>query len=256
MPATAPFRQAFAVLPLVLAGLSAGPAAAAEPPPRWTFGALAIERDAPYRDLDEDLRVLPLLRFEGERAYLRGLRGGIVAVREGGFELGPFLQVRGDGYDADDSDFLAGMDDREFSLDAGVAASWRRDGFGQVELSAATDVLDRSGGHELEAAYTALFRAGGFTFVPQLALKWQSDDLVDYYYGVRAAEATAWRPAYRADAAVIPELSLLATRRFASHWSLFARVGHAWLPAGIADSPIVDDDSRTTLMLGVGWSPE
>ena len=128
MPATAPFRQAFAVLPLVLAGLSAGPATAAEPPPRWTFGALAIERDAPYRDLDEDLRVLPLLRFEGERAYLRGLRGGIVAVREGGFELGPFLQVRGDGYDADDSDFLAGMDDREFSLDAGVAASWRRDG--------------------------------------------------------------------------------------------------------------------------------
>ena len=255
MPFRPLLRLASVAVPLAIAGLCAGPAAAAEPPPRWTFGALAIERDAPYRGLDEDVLVVPLVRFEGERAYLRGLRGGIVAVREGGFEFGPFLQVRGDGYDAGDSGFLAGMDDRRFSLDAGIAASWRRERFGQVELSAATDVLDRSGGHELEAAYTALFRAGGFTFVPQLSLKWQSDDLVDYYYGVRAGEATAWRPAYRADAATTPELSLLATRRFGPHWTLYARVGHAWLPDGIADSPIVADDSRTTVMVGLGWSP-
>ena len=118
-------RSASFVL-IVAASACAGDAAAAEPPPRWTFGALAIERDAPYRGLDEDVLVVPLVRFEGERAYLRGLRGGIVAVREGGFEFGPFLQVRGDGYDAGDSGFLAGMDDRRFSLDAGVAASWRR----------------------------------------------------------------------------------------------------------------------------------
>ena len=247
-------RSASFVL-IVAASACAGDAAAAEPPPRWTFGALAIERDAPYRGLDEDVLVVPLVRFEGERAYLRGLRGGIVAVREGGFEFGPFLQVRGDGYDAGDSGFHAGMDDRRFSLDAGIAASWRRERFGQVELSAATDVLDRSGGHELEATYTALFRAGGFTFVPQLSLKWQSDDLVDYYYGVRADEASAWRPAYRADAALTPELSLLATRRFGPHWTLYARVGHAWLPDEVTDSPIVADDSRTTVMVGLGWSP-
>jgi MipA family protein len=231
-------------------------ALAAEPPPRWTFGALAIDRDAPYRGYDEALLIVPLIRFEGERAYLRGLRGGFVLLRDGGFEFGPFVQVRGDGYDAEDSDFLAGMDDRERSLEAGLAASWRRERFGQVELSAATDVLDRSGGHELEASYSALFRAAGFTFVPQLAVKWQSGDLVDYYYGVRADEALPGRPAYRARAAVVPELSLLATRPLARQWTLFARVGHSWLPGEIADSPIVDGDGRTTLMLGLGWSPD
>lgn len=235
--------------------LAALPAAAAEPPPRWTFGALAIQRDAPYRDFDEDLMVVPMLRFEGERGYLRGLRGGYVLHRDGGFELGPFLQVRGDGYDADDSDFLAGMDDREFSLDAGVAASWRVERVGQFELSAATDVLGRSGGQELEASYSALFRAGGFTFVPALSLKWQSEDMVDYYYGVRADEALPGRPAYRADAALVPELSMLATRRFASNWTIYGRVGHSWLPSEIRDSPIVDASSRTTVMVGLGWSP-
>ena len=250
MPATAPVRPAFAVLPLVLAGLSAGPAAAAEPPPRWTFGALAIERDAPYRGLDEDLLVVPLVRFEGERAYLRGLRGGLVAVREGGFELGPFVQVRGDGYDAADSDFLAGMDDREFSLDAGVAASWRREGFGQVELSAATDVLDRSGGHELEAAYTALFRAGGFTFVPQLAVKWQSDALVDYYYGVRAGEVTAGRAAYQGKSTVNAELALRGMYLFNARHSVFVDVGVTRLGSGIKESPLVDSSTENRVFMG------
>lgn len=248
------------VLPSLLLVSALLPAAAtaqdADPPPRWTLGGLLIDRDAPYRGLDEDLLLVPFVRFEGERAYLRGLRGGIVLHRADGFEFGPFLQVRGDGYDADDSAFLAGMDDRRFSLDAGLAASWRRDGFGQIEFSAATDALDRSGGHELELSYTALFRAGGWTFVPALAVQWQSDDLVDYYYGVRAGEALPGRPAYRGESAVVPELSLIATRKLGERWSLWARAGHSWLPSEIADSPIVDSDGQTSLIVGIGYSPE
>ena len=96
--------------------------------------------------------------------------------------------------------------------------------------------------------------AGGFTFIPTLAVKWQSEDLVDYYYGVRDVEALPGRPAYHPGAAVVPELALLATRAF-GQWTLFGRVGHSWLPDEIADSPIVDADSRTTVMLGLGWSP-
>jgi outer membrane protein len=229
--------------------------AAGEAPPRWTFGALAIERDAPYRGLDEGLIVAPLVRFEGERFYLRGLRGGVVLHESGGFAFGPFLQFRGDGYDSADSDFLAGMDDRRFSLDGGFAASWRGDDFGQIEFSVATDVLDRSGGHEAELSYTALFDVGGWTFVPAVAAKWQSEDLVDYYWGVRADEALPGRPAYRADAALLPELSLLVTRRFGA-WTLYARVAHTWLPDEIADSPIVDGNGRTGVILGLGWSPD
>jgi outer membrane protein len=231
-------------------------AQAPEEMPRWTFGLLAIDRDAPYRGLDEDPLLLPLLRYEGERAYLRGLRGGLRFGEADGFAFGPFLQLRGDGYEAKDSPFLAGMDDREFSLDAGLAASWRRERFGQIELSLATDVLDRSGGQEAELSWTGLVRAGGWSLLPQLAAKWQSADLVDYYYGVRNDEALPGRPAWQGEAALVPELSLLATRPLGARWTLFARAGHSWLPDAIRNSPIVDGDGRTTLMLGLGWSPE
>lgn len=245
-----------ALLAALVSCCSASVAAAAEdPPPRWTIGGMVIQRDAPYRDFDEGLWAVPMLRFEGERAYVRGLRGGVRLVQQDGFEFGPVLQLRFDGYDADESDFLEGMEDRDFSIDAGLAAGYRVEKVGQFEASWVTDVLDRSDGSEFELGYTALFRAGGFTFVPNLSVKFQDEDVVDYYYGVRPDEATAARPAYRGDSAVVPELSVTAMRELSPQWTLYARIGHAWLPSEITDSPIVDDDNRTVLGIGVGWSP-
>lgn len=235
--------------------LSAPAAAADEPPPRWTFGAVVFDRDMPYRGFDEGLLALPLVRFEGERFYLRGLRGGVVLAEGNGFALSPFLQLRSDGYRAEDSDFLAGMDDRRWSLDGGLAGTWRNEHFGQLELAVATDVLNRNEGQEAEFSYTALFGLGGWTFVPTASAKWQSEELLDYYWGVRADEALPLRPEYHPGSAVVPELSLLATRRFGA-WTLYARVAHSWLPDAIADSPIVDGDDRTAIAVGLGWSPD
>jgi outer membrane protein len=247
-------------LPL-LAALLVSPLAHAQPAddaapaqPRWTLGLIAIERDAPYRQLDEDLLVVPLVRFEGERAYLRGLRGGFRLTQAGPFEASVFLQARGDGYEAADSPYLAGMADRRFSLDGGVALGWRVPRVGQFELSAASDLLGRSDGQEFEASWTGLVRAGQWRLLPSVALRWQSRGLVDYYYGVRDAEALPDRPAYDGEAALIPELSILATRPLGERWQLFARVGHGILPAEITDSPLVDDDRRTSVILGLGYA--
>ncbi|GAB2663190.1 MipA/OmpV family protein [Arenimonas aestuarii] len=242
------------VLALALAGTPALAQDAPEPQPRWTLGLLAIERDAPYRQLDEDLVVVPLVRFEGERFYLRGLRGGVVLAKDGGFEFGAFLQGRGDGYEAADSPFLAGMDDRDFSLDIGLAASWRVKRVGQFEASLATDMLDRSGGQEAALSWTGLVRAGGWRLLPGASLSWQSGDMVDYYYGVRPDEALVGRPAYSPGSALFPEVSLLATRPLGERWELFARVGHTWLPSEVTDSPLVDQDGRTSVILGLGYT--
>lgn len=227
---------------------------APEPPPRWTFGLLAIERDAPYRQLDEDLLVVPLVRFEGERFYLRGLRGGVVLVEDGGFELGAYVEGRGDGYEAADSPYLAGMDDRDFSLDAGLAASWRVPRVGQFEVSLGTDVLDRSGGQEAGVSWTGLVRAGSWRLLPGVSLRWQSSDMVDYYYGVLPGEAIAGRPAYAPGSALFPAVSLLATRPLGERWEFFARAGHTWLPSEVTNSPLVDQDSRTSVIVGLGYT--
>lgn len=227
-----------------------------QPPPRWTFGVLAADRDAPYVGLDEGLLVVPLVRYEGERAYLRGLRGGWRLRDTDSHELAIFAQARTDGYDPKDSAFLAGMAERKFSLDLGVASAWTIDKVGVVEAALSADALDRSGGYEAALSWNGLFRAGGFTFIPGASVRWQSEDLVDYYYGVRAGEALPGRPAYRGEAAVIPDVSLLVQRRLGPRWTLFARASHPWLPSEVSNSPIVGDDNPTSVFIGLGWSPE
>jgi outer membrane protein len=224
--------------------------------PRWTFGVLAADRDAPYVGLDEGLLVVPLVRFEGERAYLRGLRGGWRLRETAGHELSLFGQARLDGFDADDSAFLAGMADRKFSLDLGVASTWTIEKVGAFEVAVSADALDRSGGYEASLSWNGLFRAGGFTFIPGVSARWQSDDIIDYYYGVRTGEALPGRAAYRGESALTPDVSLLMQRRLSPRWTLFARASHAWLPSGISNSPIVDRDANTSLLLGLGYSPK
>jgi outer membrane protein len=243
------------LLPLALL-CTAAPAAAQQDPPRWTFGLIAADRDAPYTGLDEDLLVVPLVRFEGERFYLRGLRAGWRLVDTSSYELALIGQARFDGYDAKDSPFLVGMADRRASFDLGIASTWTSKKLGALELSAVADALDRSGGGELAASWNLLFRAGGWTVVPGTSLRWQSEDLVDYYYGVRAIEGVVGRPPYAGEAALTPDVSVLATLPFAKRWTFFVRASHAWLPSEITDSPIVDDDRSTAVFLGLGYSPD
>lgn len=239
-----------------LLAIAAQPVQAQEPtPPRWTLGLLAIDRDAPYRGYDEGIFVVPLVRFEGERFYVRGLRGAMRLRDTGTHEVALFAQARLDGYDADDSDFLTGMADRRPSLDLGISSSWRTKA-GAFGIDLAADVLDRSGGVESTASWNGLFRAGGWTFIPGASVRWQSSDVVDYYYGVRPGEALPGRPAYAADAAVTPDVSLLATRPITQRWTFFARTSYAWLPSEIRNSPIVGQDGSVGLFIGVGYSPE
>lgn len=243
-----------------LAAAQSGPAtgtpgaAGPEGPPRWTVGAVAIQRDAPYRGLDEDLLVVPLVRFEGERAYLRGLRGGWRLHEGERFELAVFAQARLDGFDARDSAALAGMSDRRTSLDLGLAGTWRT-AIGGFDLSLAQDALDRSGGQEASLTWATPFTTGDWGWLPAVSLRWQDADLVGYYYGVRPGEATLARPAYDPGSALLPEISLIVQRRLGERWTLYGRVGHTRLPGAIADSPIVAGDSSTSVMIGLGYSP-
>jgi MipA family protein len=241
---------------LALLAASSTASAVDVPSPRWTFGAMVLDRGLPYRGYDESLLVLPLVRFEGERVHLRGLRGSVVLNEQGPFEFSAFLQVRPDGYKADRSDYLAGMDDRDSTLDAGLSASYTNPKVGQFELSLGSDVLGRSSGQEAQLEYTIAFNAGGWLVVPKLALRWKSSDLVDYYYGVRSDEALVGRAAYSPGSAVVPELSVLALRPIGKRWTLFAGAGYSRLPTVITDSPIVDSNRRVTTYLALGYSPE
>ena len=218
--------------------------------PTWTAGVMGIVRDTPYRDADNDSLVVPFLQYESERLYFRGLALGWRVNPEAEINIELIARARLDGFDAKDSPTFVGMAERDRSLELGVNAS-RALGQGRVAFEAFTDALDRSGGQELDLMWRGDFGHGPFRLQPELGLRWKSSDLVDYYYGVRAEEALAGRPAYRADSALVPRVALTGIAPLGGTWAMFVRLSYDDLPAEITDSPLVDSSSERRAFIGL-----
>ncbi|MFN7784388.1 MAG: MipA/OmpV family protein [Lysobacterales bacterium] len=219
-------------------------------PPTWSVGVMGIVRDTPYRQADSDNIVVPFVGYEGERVYFRGLNLGWKLDPTADVQVELIARARLDGFEAKDSPVFAGMAERERSLELGASAS-RALGPGRIEFAAFTDALDRSGGQELDLMWRGDFGRGPFRVQPEAGLRWQSEDLVDYYFGVRADEATTLRPAYRAGSALVPRVAVNALAPLGGQWSLFARLSYDDLPAEITDSPLVDRGSERRAFIGL-----
>lgn len=243
-------------LALALALTLATPTLAGEAPKEagWSLGLATVVRQEPYRGYDTDFSVFPLIarRGGGDRFYVRGPGLGVWAYSTPSWRLGFRAEARLDGYEADDSDFLTGMAERKATLEAGVDVDLLDLAIGEVGFSAGTDVLSRHEGYELEARWQLPQDWLGFS--PQLALRYQSEDLLDYYYGVSAAEARAGRPAYRADDGVAVALSLQRLQPLSQRWSLLMNAEIERLPDSAADSPIVDGRTKPRLLLALMYA--
>jgi MipA family protein len=77
---------------------------------------------------------------------------------------------------------------------------------------------------------------------------------VDYYYGVRAAEATAGRAAYVAKGGVNVDIGLRTMYQFDEHHSMMLDVSTTRLAKQIKASPLVDRSSTHRVILGYMYS--
>jgi len=163
-------------------------------------------------------------------------------------------RFRTDGYDADDSSDLDGMSDRRNSLDLG-AELWLENSWGNFGLDWVVDALGQHDGYEAGLSYVIPFR-GAFGMKklglrPMLGFNWRSENLNNYYYGVRTKEATAIRTPYKSGSSVNPYAGVTLDYQLAERWSIFSLFTNEWLGTEITDSPIVDQDSKISVILGL-----
>ena len=255
----APRPALLAAVYSVAALLATGPAHAQPPSrpesPQWSLGAGVVASPSPYVGVDTELIPIPLVGLRWQRLYLQGVRAGYELAPAGSpwrFDL--LAQVRFQGYEADDSDFLRGMEDRDTSLDAGVRIGWEGDAW-TSDLTLLSDVLDESGGQEAVLTLSRAFPVGRrLRIAPEAGLAWRSAELVEHYYGVRPEEARPFRPAYEGDSTIDGVLGVQGSYRLTGRLSLFGFVRADLLGGDVEDSPIVDDDTELTGILALSWS--
>ena len=241
-------RLTLALAPLLAL---AGPPATAQDSKRIgnSLGLAALWENGLYRGVDASVDAYPFATWRAGRFFLRGPGLGVELWSDPAWKVDVFANWRFDGYEADDSDYLAGMEDRRETLDAGFAIERELGDYGRLNLSAATDTLGRHEGQELELQWSYRVR-----FVEaSLRARWQSDALVDYYYGVEPSEALPGRPAYAPGSGLTWSVGLFTAMPIGKHWLGFVGANLDLLPDSIRDSPIVDASTRTRVFGALAW---
>ena len=216
-------------------------------------GIGVISSASEYRGEGRSLMPIPFITYFGDRFYVVGPRLGMKLGGWGNATLRLITGFRFGGYDGGDSDFLSGMDGRRHTLDAGLNLSYALpSGFG-LDAEFLTDALGRHRGREAKVSLKKSFRAGGWSFAPSAGLTRQSARLADYYYGVRASEATAARPEYRSGAALNGEAGARIGYGITDAIIFTGIVSVRFLDRGIRRSPIVGRPRPISTIFGISY---
>jgi len=223
-----------------------------------TIGIGALYKDKPYEGYDssEKTNAVPLVLYEGEHFFARGSTIGWDFMDSDALELAVIGEYLADGYESSDSDFLKGMDDRDPSFGLGGHVIWKPENLG-LKLAAVTDMADNSDGTQVRGEVFYTHRTGDWMFKPYAGVIWQDEDYNDYYYGVRSREVNIpiGRTAYSADSDFNYRFGAVAVyQQKTSPWMYIAGLRYDLLGDEIDDSPIVEDDTELTAIIGVAYS--
>jgi len=206
----------------------------------------------PIGGLKASLPPFPLLVYEGEHFFLRGPKLGFKLIQRDRFSLTLLGSYRGDGYKGSDSVFLQGMANRDGTFEVGMQSSLTSS-VGKFSVSLLSDILNEHKGHEAKLTFSKRFFLRKFLVRPSVSLIWKSGQLANYYYGVRASEATIDRAAYKVDSSFLLQLALMTNYRLSENWFVSGQIALNRLADEIIDSPIIEDDFITTAFVGIGY---
>ncbi|MDO9278325.1 MAG: MipA/OmpV family protein [Polaromonas sp.] len=215
--------------------------------------AARVER-SPYVGDGSRFDVLPLYIYDGKHLFLDANRVGLKLLDEPAQRLDLVVERRLEGFPLTQAPAsLTGMAVRDASVDVGVSYSIRQP-WGQLKAEVVHDSNSTHRGTEARLGYAKDWRSGALTWRPSLSVAWRNAKLNDYYYGVRASEATATRAAYEPGAGLEARVGLHATYEVSRHWSLLTGVSATVLGNGVNNSPIVEQRVLPSYYLGAVYN--
>lgn len=225
---------------------------------RFAAGLGVVVAPKPYKGYDDEVFLIPLILYESGNFYARGKNLGYTLMerdvsifdRQMTWSFDIIGELRFDGYEDDDATIFRGMDDRDWTIEAGLATQIRDRELGFLRFGWLMDILSRHEGHELRLTYGKRFQMDKLGLTPSVGFSWESSEVIDYYYGVRSSEAIVGRPAYSPGADITWFTNLQVTYEIDERWSLFSLVGWEFFGGDVKDSPLVDDDNSFSGIFG------
>jgi MipA family protein len=226
---------------------------------QWGLGIGVLAKQDAYKGIKRETMVVPLLRFENEYVEFGGLELEVklpsLRLGEGSrITFGIVGEVELSGYKVKDAPILAGMAERKGGLWVGAKSEWENE-FVNLSVGWAADASGNSKGRKFSLGVEKEWHLGRHTMVtPYVTAHWLDKKYVDYYYGVRAAEATVGRAAYVGERGLNVDIGLRTLYQFDEHQSMMLDVSITRLAKQIKASPLVGRSSTNQVIVGYLYS--
>lgn len=242
----------------------ASPSGPQGPSPGWGLGVGLVASSAEYAGEDRRVIPVPMVTYESERFFWRGIGGGVHLYRQQGFSLDATLSARLRGIEKKDFGVreLAErginrdlLENRKDSLDVGVTAGWNG-GWGKLDVGLKADAGGASKGFESSVKYGYPIKLGGTRVTPHAGVSIMSKKMANYYYGTLASEVARAVVDYKPGNATIPVIGVDVMHPLNKEWILIGGLSYRALPSKLKDSPLVEKDTNgsASLMFAVSRS--
>lgn len=214
-----------------------------------------------YAGQDRRIIPVPLISYQGERFFWRGIGGGMHLIARDGFSVDATLSARLGAIKAKDFGSYelvqrgidrALLEDRDHGADLGLAATWSGD-IGTLEVGIKADVTGASKGFEGSAKYGYPIQAGRTRITPNIGVSVMSKKLANYYFGTLDAEVARGVVDYKPGSATVPTIGVDVMHPLAGQWMVMGGLAYRFLPTKLTDSPLIEKDTNgsTSLFLAV-----
>lgn len=224
---------------------------------KLSVGAGVAKSSSAYADYDDDAKPFPLVSYEGEHFFIGKDGAGAKLWQHDEHSFSVNLGVSQDEWDPSDSDRFPLFDERHRSILGGVAYQYRSKAYGQLGIKWMHDLGGDHHGSLTEIDYGyPIFLSKQLMLIPGASIKYMDSDYANYYYGISEKEAARDTSvsAYDTGSAFKYGVGLTASYRFTPQWKVVAGGSISWLDSDLEDSPMLDDDTETTVFTGVSYS--
>lgn len=222
----------------------------------WSLGAAVAVSPNPYRETTTKVMPLPMINYESDTFYIRGLSAGYHLWNSDSDTLSLNVIYSPMHFDPDDSNNnqMRRLDKRRSTLLAGTGYT-HRDSWGMIRTQISADVLNNSNGWVGDAAYLYAFNMDALRIVPGIGMRWSSKKQNDYYYGVSSSESRrSGFDRYEAGSSWSPYLELTTRYQINQSWSAFVSGNYTRLSNTVKDSPMVSKSFSTSAMIGASYT--
>lgn len=212
----------------------------------WSLGVGAIFAANPYKDTDQTILPLPIIRYRGENLTWNGPSASYKFVEQSWSQtrIKAFLYPQDFESANTDNARLSQLNDRHYLFMLGLEQRFTTY-YGDIQLGISGDVTGQTNGYRLNTKYSQRFtmplteKLIVFT-TPAIGISYTSYRITDHFYGISTSESNrSGLNTYTPGGAVSPYVSVRFVINVSENWNIFSSTQLNHLPDKLYDSPMI-----------------